>query len=158
AVHQKVDVYYKYKAGDLRLALWERLNHRLGLCLGLINGSMYFIIISFLIYAMSYLTAQMSNAEQDPWVIRLLDGLGQDLHSTGFAKVTSSVDPLPQTFYESADLVGLIYNNSLLQARLQRYPAFLGLAERPEFVDLANDKEFTEMWQRHDPVRTVLDY
>src|SRR5205807_9127277 len=29
-VHQKVDVYYKYKAGDLRLALWERLNHRLG--------------------------------------------------------------------------------------------------------------------------------
>ncbi|HWI55839.1 MAG TPA: CvpA family protein, partial [Bacillota bacterium] len=35
--HQKVDVYYKYKAGDLRLALWERLNHRLGLCLGLLN-------------------------------------------------------------------------------------------------------------------------
>ena len=25
-VHQKVDVYYKYKAGDLRLALWEGLN------------------------------------------------------------------------------------------------------------------------------------
>src|SRR4030095_854498 len=34
AVHQKVDVFYKYRAGDLRLALWERLNHRLGLCLG----------------------------------------------------------------------------------------------------------------------------
>src|SRR5436305_9845534 len=30
-VHQKVDVHYKYRAGDLKLALWERLSHRLGL-------------------------------------------------------------------------------------------------------------------------------
>src|SRR5262249_10899725 len=29
-VHQKVEVYYKYKAGDLRLSLWQRLNHRMG--------------------------------------------------------------------------------------------------------------------------------
>src|SRR6185436_6464704 len=28
-VHQKVDVHFKYKAGDLRLALWERLHQRL---------------------------------------------------------------------------------------------------------------------------------
>src|SRR6476660_5632102 len=28
-VHHKVDVYFKYHAGDLRLALWERLHHRL---------------------------------------------------------------------------------------------------------------------------------
>src|SRR5690606_28186064 len=41
AVHQKVDVYYKYKAGDLRLALFERLNARLGLCLGLVNALVY---------------------------------------------------------------------------------------------------------------------
>lgn len=34
-LHRKVDVFYKYKAGDLRLALWERLNARLGFCLGL---------------------------------------------------------------------------------------------------------------------------
>src|ERR1041384_6749322 len=82
AVHQKVDVYFKYKAGDLRLALWERLNHRLGLCLGLLNGTLYLILISFVIYAMSYWTFQMSSAETDPWLIRRLNGLGQDLHST----------------------------------------------------------------------------
>ncbi len=38
-VHRKVSVYYKYKAGDLRLALWERLNSRLGACVGLLNGA-----------------------------------------------------------------------------------------------------------------------
>src|SRR5437773_11711442 len=41
AAHQTVDVYYKYKAGDLRLALWGRLNQRAGLCLGLLNGTAY---------------------------------------------------------------------------------------------------------------------
>jgi len=158
AVHQKVDVFYKYRAGDLRLALWERVNERVGLCLGLVNGSLYLVLISFVIYAMSYWTYQTSSGETDPWVIRRLNGLGQDLHSTGFDKVTRAIDPLPQSFFDSADLVGLIYNNSLLEARLQRYPAFLGLAERPEFADLANDKDFTEMWQRHEPVRNVMNY
>ena len=158
AVHQKVDVYYKYRAGDLRLARWERLNERVGLCLGLVNGALYLSLISFVIYALSYWTVQMASGETDPWVLRRLNGLGQDLHSSGFAKVTSSIDPLPQTFYDTADLAGLIYSNSLLEARLQRYPGFLGLAERAEFSDLANDKEFTEMWQRHDPVKNVVDY
>ena len=45
AVHQKVDVFYKYKAGDLRLALWERLNQRTGLCLGLLNGTAYLVLM-----------------------------------------------------------------------------------------------------------------
>src|SRR5882757_1811254 len=34
-VHRKVDVYYKYKAGDLKMGLWNRLSARLGLCMGL---------------------------------------------------------------------------------------------------------------------------
>src|SRR5512142_3178283 len=45
-VHQKVDVYFRYRAGDLRQALWERLSRRLGLCLGLLNGTIYLILIS----------------------------------------------------------------------------------------------------------------
>src|SRR5947209_5949325 len=47
AVHQKADVHYKYHAGELRLVLWERLNHRVGICLGLLNGAAYFILLSF---------------------------------------------------------------------------------------------------------------
>src|SRR5438552_786167 len=53
AAHHKADVHYKYHAGDLRLALWERLNHRLGLCLGLLNGAAYLILLSFVIYLSS---------------------------------------------------------------------------------------------------------
>jgi hypothetical protein len=158
AVHQKVDVYYKYKAGDLRLALWERLNQRAGLCLGLLNGTAYLVLISFIIYSFSYWTVQMSTSDADPTPVRILNRLGQDLQSTGFAKVPRSIDGLPEAYYDAADVAGLIYNTPLLEARLSRYPALLAIAERPEFQELANDKEFAEMRQRREAIRTVLDY
>jgi hypothetical protein len=157
-VHQKVDVYFKYHSGDLRLALWERLSHRVGLCLGLVNGALYLILISFVIYAFSYWTFQMATDDKDPKVVRLLNRLGQDLQSSGFAKVARAIDPMPQVWYDSADLAGLIYNNSLLEARLARYPAFLGLAERQEFQDIATDAQFTELRQRREPIKQLLDY
>jgi hypothetical protein len=157
-VHQKVDVYFKYHSGDLRLALWDRLSRRLGLCLGLVNGALYIILLSFVIYAFSYWTFQMATDDKDPKMVRLLNRLGQDLQSSGFAKVARAIDPMPQVWYDSADLAGLIYNNSLLEARLARYPAFLGLGERPEFQDIATDAQFTELRQRREPIMTLLDY
>ena len=46
-VHRKVEVYYKYQAGDLRQALWERMNSRLGACIGTLNGTAYIVLVSF---------------------------------------------------------------------------------------------------------------
>lgn len=158
ALHHKVDVYYKYKAGDLRLALWERLNSRVGLCLGVLNGVAYLVIISFLVFAFSYWTVQTASSDSDPKTLKILNRLGEDLQSSGFNKVARSIDHLPESYYDTADVAGLIYNNSLLEARLARYPGLLGIAEKPEFQDLANDKEFAEMRQRRDPVRNVLEY
>ncbi len=87
AVHQKADVHYKYHAGELRMLLWERLNHRLGLCLGLLNGAAYFILISFVIYLISYVTVQFATSDSDPRWMRIVNSLGRDLQGTGFAKV-----------------------------------------------------------------------
>jgi uncharacterized membrane protein required for colicin V production len=157
-VHTKIDVHYKYNAGELRMALWERLHRRLGLCLGLLNGAIYIILISWVIYAFSYWTVQMATSDTDPKMVKILNSMGQDLHNTGFAKVAGAVDRLKPTFYETADVAGLLYNNSLLEARLSRYPGFLGLAERPEFQDLGNDRDFSEMRLRRDPIMTVMNY
>ena len=157
-VHQKVDVYYKYKGGDLRLALWERLNQHLGLCLGLLNGVAYLVLISFIIYAFSYWTVQMSTGDEDPRLVRILNRLGRDLQNTGFAKVARSIDKLPEAYYDAADIAGLLYNTPLLEARLSRYPAFLVISERPEFQDLAADTTFSEMRQQRKPLRDVLAY
>jgi len=158
AVHHKVEVHFKYKAGDLRLALWERLNHRLGICLGVVNGVAYVVLISFVIYVISYWTVQMESSGESPRTIRLVTKLGHDLESTGFIKTAAALDRMPQHYYDTADIVGLIYQNSLLEARLSRYPAFLMLGERPDFQALANDKAFAEMRVRGDSASQLYAY
>src|SRR5262249_23584516 len=100
AVHHIVDVHYKYHAGDLSLALWERLNQRLGLCLGLLNGTAYLVLIAFAISCSSYVTVQVASSDSDPKWMRLLNTLGRDLHSTGFVKVGRALDSIPQPDYD----------------------------------------------------------
>ena len=163
AVHQKIDVFYKYKAGDLRLALWERLNRRLGLCLGLLNGTAYLILISFLIYSFSYWTVQMASSDSDPknadpTTLQILNRMGHDLQATGFYKVATSISKFSPSFYNAADVTGLLYQNSLMEARLARYPGLLGLAERPEFQDLATDTQFTQMRLERKPIMAIIKH
>jgi len=158
AVHQKVDVYFKYRTGELRLALFERLNRRVGLCLGILNGVAYLVILSFLIYTTSYWTYQIASSETDPTTMRVLNRLGQDLQRSGFDKVAKAVDAMPQVWYDAADLAGLIYSNPMSEAALARYPAFLSLAERAEFKDLGADGVFGELRLKRAPVMEVIHY
>jgi len=156
-VHRKVDYYYRYKAGDLRLALWERLNARLGLCLGTLNGLAYLVLICMVIYPLGYWTVQMSSPDEDPALIRFFNRMSRDLQSTGMLRVARAIDPMPDVFYDAADLTGLIYQNFLLEARLSRYPAFLSLAEGPEFQALAKDESFAKARAAKAPIREILD-
>jgi len=156
AAHRQADVYYKYRAGDLRMALWERLNRRLGACLGVANGTLYVILLAFVIYSSSYATVQLASADGDPTWMRTLNRLGKDLQATGFSKVGRAVDSR-ELWYDAADLGGLVYGNPLVEARLSHYPAVLGLAERPEFKDMGTDKEFAEMRQKREPVMGLLN-
>ncbi len=158
ALHQKAEVFYKYRASELRYLLFERMNRRVGLCLGIANGALYFLIIATVIFPFSYWTYQNSSGEGDPRAYRVLDRLGADLQSSGINKVAYSEAPMPKIWYDTADLVGIIYNNPLTEARLYRYPAFLGLAERPEFSTLASDKEFASMRAQREPLSHLLDY
>lgn len=157
-VHQKVEVYYKYKAGDLRLALWNRLYRRLGLALGLLNGAAYLVLVSFVIFVASYGTVQVASSDADPRLMRLVDRMGKDLQSTGMARVARAVDGMPDSYYAAADIVGMLYHTPLLEARLYDYPAFLGLAERPEFQAVFNNNDLTQSWQKEKPIMDLLHY
>jgi hypothetical protein len=158
AVHRKVDVYYKYKAGDLRMALWNRMNARLGICLAMANTAVYLTVISLPIYVLSYSTFQTMSGDQVAWYVKLLNIAGNNLQTSGMAKIAASIDPMPDVYYEAADLVGLIYHNDLLEARLSRYPAFLSLGELPEFQTIANDTAFTELRQRQPPILDIIHH
>lgn len=155
-VHQKVDVHYKYKAGDLRLSLWERLNSRLGGCLGLLNGVAYIIVFAACIHGMSYWTVQLASSEGDSKSMRLINKLGRDLQSTGMARVGRAASSFSDSYYDTADIAGLIFQNSLLEARLIRYPGLLSLGERAEFQALGQDTSFAETRAKGGSIGEVL--
>ena len=156
-VQRKVAVYYKYKAGDLRLALWERLNARVGACIGTLNGTAYLVLVSFVIYNFSYWTVQVAPSEDETRTTKLINHLGEDLEGTGLAKVGRSLVTLPDNFYKVADLAGLIAQNPQLGDRLGRYPAFISLIERDDLQQLAQNEDFTNAWNSHAPMGQLLN-
>jgi len=155
-VQRRVILYYKYNAGDFRLGLWEQLNQQLGLCLGLANGAVYLLLISLVIYPFSYLTTQMSAAGQDPLPLRLLNRVGRDLQATGLDKTVAAINPMPAAYYQAADIGGILYRNPLVHGRVSRYPALLGLSERPQFQAIAKDKDYFEMLQKGTSLAEVV--
>ena len=157
-LNNKVELHFKYQSGELQLAMWDRLNHRLGLCLGLFNGAAYLVLASMAIYLLSYWTVQMATPESDPKGVKLLNRMGKDLEVTGMNRVAVSVKKMPQNYYMAADIVGLIYKNPLLEGRLSRYPAIIGLAEQPAFQDLGNDVTFTTMRMSQASLLELLNY
>jgi len=126
--------------------------------MGLFNGAAYTILVCWIIYVLGYWTYQTATSDNDPPTLKIVNRLAKDLEGTGFHKVVRSIDPMPLNYYQTADVMGLLYNNPLLEARLSRYPAFLDLAEMPEIQALAADQTFSGMRQRREPIMSLLTY
>jgi hypothetical protein len=156
-VHRKTEMFYKYQAGDLRLSLWERLNSRLGACVGVLNGSMYLVLVCFVIYNFSYWTVQVASSDNETRMTKLVNRLGQDLDTTGMSKAAHSVAPMPDNFYKVADLAGLVCQNPQLSDRLAHYPPFLSLIERDDLQQLAQDGDFSNAWASQVPMGQLLN-
>ncbi|HTV39327.1 MAG TPA: CvpA family protein, partial [Candidatus Sulfotelmatobacter sp.] len=155
-VHRRVNVYYKYKAGDLRLALWERMNLRVGGCLGVLTGAGWLVVVSFFIYNIGYYTTQVAPSEDEPKTIRLANNLSYGLQSTGLDKAARAVGSMPDWFYKTADFAGFLVQNPRLLARMGDYPAFLSLAERSDIQPLAQDSSLVQSWNTGASIDTIL--
>jgi hypothetical protein len=156
-VHRKVNVHYKYYAGDLRMMLWERMNSRIGACVGVMNGAAYLVLVCFVIYNLSYWTVQVASDDNESRSAKLINELGHDVESTGMAKAARSVATLPENYYKVADLAGLVCQNPQLSDRLGRYPAFISLFERDDLQQLAQNADLTNAWQSRAPIGEILN-
>ena len=147
AVHRKTDAYYKYKGSDTQRSLFERLNQRLGICLGLVNATVYVFILAVVLYVFGYFTVQVAtSSEKDSAGLRAVNHLCQQLEQTGMSKAIAPWVPASERYYDGADILGDVYHTPLLQSRLATYPPFLGLAEKPEFKKLGDDIKFQQFW------------
>jgi len=156
-VNRKASVYYRYQEGELRRTLWERLNSRLGACIGVLNGAAYLVLVCFAIYNLSYWTVQVATSDSETKTLRLVNKLGQDLNGTGMDKAARTVAAMPENYYKVADLAGLICQNPQLSDRLGRYPAFISLFERDDLQQLAQNSDFTNAWQSHASIGEIMN-
>jgi uncharacterized membrane protein required for colicin V production len=156
-VHRKLEVYFKYKGEGMQLIRWNRLNARLGLCLGPINALAYLVLISFVIFDLSYWTVQVAISDDENKLIKLLNQMGRDSETTGFAQIARAIDPMPDSYFQYADLAGLLIQNPQLIGRLTDYPMFISLTERDDFKQLGQNTDFQNAWKQHAPIRQLLD-
>lgn len=157
-VEQKFEIFYKYKKSQKEQFKMERMNSRVGICLGLLQGVTFFILAMIPVYLFGYLTVQIAEGAQDNKTIQLLTKARQELQSTKFDRVVAAYDPANEALYDAFDVVGLVYNNPVLESRLSKYPSFLTLAELPEFQELGNDVEFHNLWQGGATVNQLLEH
>ena len=157
SLHRKVEHYYKYDAGDLRLSLWERTNGRLGLCLGLLNGAAYFILVSFVIFHLAYLTTQVATAAKQPAVIRLVNRMGTELQANRLTPVATAVGAPPEIYFKVADFAGLLMQNTNVSPRLADYPGLTSVWERDDMQSLVQDGTLRNSLTSGASVSEVLD-
>jgi hypothetical protein len=153
-----VDYIYTYKKSHGDQLRWLQCNRRVGLCVGLLNGTIYFLLLLIPIYTFGYLTTQLASGAEDPASVRILNTARKELKITKMDKVVGAVAPAKPEVYQAMDIVGLIYKNPLLESRISRYPPILTLAERGEFQELANDVEFHNLWQSGAKISDLLNY
>ncbi len=155
-VHHKIAMHFKYATDDFTRLRWERLNQRLGLCVGLIGGAIYSILVGLVIYIFGYPAVQVTG-DDSPTMQRMLSTARQDLSASGLDKTLSAIDPMPENYYLASDVLGMIYQNyATLQQRLADYPAFLALGQRPEFKDIATDTALLNLLQTRGSIVEVL--
>jgi hypothetical protein len=147
ALHKQIEGWYKYKASDTQRLLFERMNSRVGIPMGLANGFIYFFLICTLLYAIGYLTVQVASSDEDSWTMRLVNRLNEDMENTGMHKAVTPFMPDAEIYYDGADVVADIFHTPLLQNRLANYPPFLLVGEKSEFKPLS-DPQFQEAWAK----------
>src|SRR5437660_10059639 len=80
-VHRKVDGYYKYQDSDTRRGLFEHLNQRAGICIGVMNATAYIFLIAMVFYIMGYFTVTASTMTKDPFTMTPVTRLTDDITS-----------------------------------------------------------------------------
>src|SRR5258705_6106211 len=65
-VHRRCKLHYKYRMDDVRRFRWERLERRLGACVGLFAGFGYFVLCGLIVYIAGYATVQVAFVDSAP--------------------------------------------------------------------------------------------
>lgn len=155
-VHRRFDLYFKYKTDDVNYFNWNRMNRRLGGSLGALTGVIYTVLLGVVIYVFGYASVQTAGASPST-AVGLLNRARADMEC-GLDRVAALFDPAPEKYYETADVIGLMYHNPRLMKRFALYPDFLGLAEEDLMKEVSVDTDYLNMIQTQAPIIDLLNH
>ena len=157
-IHRLVELHFKYKTDDMHFEAWRRMNGRLGVFIGFVTATVYTVAIGLFVYIGGYLTVQVAAGDNDPSWLKSLNQARSELKSSGLDRTVALFDHTPAKFYQTADLIGLIYNNPLVWGRMGTYPQFLSLTERQDVQEISADTEFLTLLQSQAPLTDILNH
>ena len=157
-VHRKIEVHFKYKEADDTRMFWERMNNRLGLCVGLLTGAVYAVLFGVVVYVGGYWTTQLASPNENPFGMSFLNSAHAGLRPSGMEKIAAALEKMPPAWYDAADVLGLIYQNPDARSRLADYPISLALVEKPEFQQLANNTELVGLVKNQGNIAEIIQH
>ena len=158
-VHYRVVQMFKMRRSEYDFLTWQDMNRKVGVFVGVAIASVLFLVTCRVIYPMGYLTYQVSTEESaNPAWIKFLSSARHDMKELGLDRAVASMDRTPPAFFQGADILGLIYHNPALQARLANYPYFLGLGQRSEFQEMGADKDYNDLIFGKASVGAFIDH
>lgn len=152
----KVSGYYRFRAPDDVRMRWERIDAATGLSLGVIAAVVYLVAASAYVYHAGYITRQVESPTDNALWLKLVNKMRDDLTSTKFDRVAAGVGQASPAFFQTADLLGLLYHNPELQERLVEYPQFLSLAEDGTFQSVFTNETFKVLLPAKTNVALIL--
>jgi uncharacterized membrane protein required for colicin V production len=152
--HQKITVHFQHQMEQYHFFRWERLYHRLGFCVGVLNGAVYFFLLLLPVYIAGYFTAEAADANA-PAGLRLVTYLRAELLDSRLDCVVAAYDPIPPSLYQAADIIDLLLHNPSLIRRLAHYPPLL-LRSVLEEKDIASDAAPPPMSQTQAAISDLL--
>lgn len=158
-LQRKVYLHFKYldQNDDAQFFRWDRMNKNLGLVLGLFTGLIYLVVVSVGIWMAGYATGQVKS-EDTHGGLKFLNRLYDDAQSTGLGKFAAVFGPAPVEYYETADLVGLLYNNPNVYERLVTYPNLISLQHRDDIKDLVGDTNLVSLIKGKSNIVLILTH
>jgi hypothetical protein len=156
--HRKLYFHFKYKVDEKHFLSWERLYSRLGACVGLVNGAVYFFLLLIPIYIGGYFTAEAATADNNPPAAQFLTKTRDQMHDLNLDRVAAGYDPVPSQVYQASDIADLVVHNPELKSRLAHYPPFLTLGQRPQFQALGSDEGLLDLIDRQASLNEIIKY
>ncbi|MDB6037437.1 MAG: Colicin production protein, partial [Verrucomicrobiales bacterium] len=117
AIHAQVAKKIKSKNDDLLWLGFVRMNRHMGICVGLLGAIASFFAIGVVVYSVGYATIQLSG-DSIPGTVSTINTLRRDMETCGFDRDFAALDKTSPKFYQTADVLGLIYQNPILQSRI----------------------------------------